>query len=75
MVAVVAVLAAIVLPSSQPAVVDQLRAVAQIVATDLAYARSLAVANNSNYKVTFDVKGNQYVMTYSGTNPALCAIA
>ncbi len=71
MVAVVAVLAAIVLPSSQPAVVDQLRTVAQIVATDLAYARSLAVANNSNYKITFDVKGNQYVLTYSGTNPAL----
>ena len=70
-VAVVAILAAIVLPSVQPAVVDQLRAAAQIAATDLAYARSLAVANNSTYKITFDFKQNRYVMTYSGTNPAL----
>ncbi|MEN6450444.1 MAG: prepilin-type N-terminal cleavage/methylation domain-containing protein [Thermoguttaceae bacterium] len=69
--AIVAALTAVVLPSAQPTIVEQLRATAQIVATDLAYARSLAVANNSNYKITFDVSGNQYTLTYSGTSPSL----
>jgi prepilin-type N-terminal cleavage/methylation domain-containing protein len=70
-VVVIAILAAVVLPSAQPAVVDQLRSTAQIVATELAYARSLAVANNGNYKITFDFRGNRCVLTYSGTNAAL----
>jgi len=60
-----------VLPSGQPAICDQLRSTAQIMAADLAYARSLAVANNSNYRVTFDLSGNRYVLAYSGVNPAL----
>jgi type II secretory pathway pseudopilin PulG len=70
-VAIVGILAAIVLPSAQPAIYDQLRSTAQIVATDLAYARSLAMANNSNYRLTFDLSGNRYVLAHSGTNPAL----
>lgn len=70
-VAIVAILAAVVLPSMQPATYDQLRSTAQIVATDLAYARSLAVANNDNYRITFDLGANRYVLTHSGANPAL----
>jgi prepilin-type N-terminal cleavage/methylation domain-containing protein len=70
-VAIVGFLAAIVLPSSQPAIYDQLRSTAQIVATDLSYARSLAVANNDNYRIAFDLTGNTYTMTHSGANPAL----
>ena len=70
-VAIVGILAAIVLPSAQPAIYDQLRSTAQIVATDLAYARSLAVANNSSYRVTLDLSGNRYVLAHSGANPAL----
>jgi prepilin-type N-terminal cleavage/methylation domain-containing protein len=70
-VAIMGILAAIVLPSAQPAIYDQLRSTAEIVATDLAYARSLAVANNDNYRITFDLSANRYVMQHSGTNPAL----
>ena len=69
--AIIGFLAAIVLPSLQPAVYDQLRSTAQILATDLSYARSLAVANNDNYRITFDLTGNTYTMTHSGANPAL----
>ena len=70
-VAVVGILLAIVLPSTQPSIYDQLRSTARIVATDLAYARSLAVAYNSTYRVTFDTKENQYILKHSGTNAAL----
>lgn len=73
-VAVVAVLAAVLMPSSETAYVDQLRATAEIVRTDLAYARSLAVANNSHYRVSFDVDENRYVLEHVGTNAALDAL-
>jgi prepilin-type N-terminal cleavage/methylation domain-containing protein len=73
-VAVIAILAALVLPSAQPAVVEQLRSTARIVADDMAYARSLAVANNSAYRITFDITGNRYTLTYSGTNASLATL-
>ncbi len=70
-VAIVAVLASVLLPSAQPAVHEQLRSTARIVAADLAYARSLAVSNGDNYKVAFDLNENRYVLTHSGANPSL----
>lgn len=70
-VTIVGILAAIVLPSAQPSVYDQLRSTARIAATDLAYARSLAVAYNDKYTITFDTKGNRYVLKHSGANAAL----
>ena len=70
-VAIVGILVAIVLPSTQSTVYDQLRSTAQIVATDLAYARSLAVANNSNYRIAYDLNENRYVLTHSGANASL----
>lgn len=73
-VAIVGILAAVLLPSAQPAVYDQLRSTAQILATDLAYARSLAVANNDNYRVTLNLTSNSYVLTHSGPNPALAQL-
>lgn len=69
--AIMGILAGVLLPSMQPAVYDELRSTAQIVATDLAYARSLAVANNSNYQITFDLNANGYTLKHSGTNTAL----
>jgi len=60
-----------VLPSSNPGIHDQLRSAARIVATDLAYGRSLALANNSSYKFTFDAENNRYVLEHSGSNPEL----
>lgn len=70
-IALAGVLTAMVLPSAEPSVNEQLRATARILATDLAYARSLAVTNNSRYRVAFDVEGNRYVIEHSGGNPSL----
>lgn len=64
-------LLALVLPSGQPAVVEQLRSTARLVTADLAYARSLTISNNSNYKIKFDLQNNRYVLEHSGANPAL----
>jgi Tfp pilus assembly protein FimT len=69
--AIMGVLVGLALPSSEPSIYDQLRAVARILANDLSYGRSLAVANNSTYRFTFDAAGNQYVLEHAGTNAAL----
>ena len=74
-VAIVGILVGVLLPNMQPAVYDQLRSTAQIVATDLAYARSLAVANGDNYRIAFDLNNNRYVLTHSGANAALNTLA
>lgn len=70
-VAVVAILAAVALPNSRTSLADQLRSTARITAGELAYARNLAVANNSKYKVTFESDENRFVLKHSGTNPSL----
>jgi prepilin-type N-terminal cleavage/methylation domain-containing protein len=70
-IAIMAILAAVVLPGSQSSPHEQLRAVAQIVATDFAYARSLGVANDSSYQITFDFTKNRYVMKHSGGKTSL----
>jgi prepilin-type N-terminal cleavage/methylation domain-containing protein len=69
-IALMGILAAIVMPSANPAIRDQLIATAQIVASDLAYARSLAVVNNSSYRFTFDLVANSYTLQHCGTNPS-----
>ncbi len=69
--AIIGVMVGILLPSMQPSVFDQLRSTAQVVAADLAYARSLAVANNSNYQITFKLNQNRYELTHTGSNSAL----
>ncbi len=73
-VAIIGILVAIVLPSSQPAVYDQLRSTAEIVSSHLAYARSLAVANNSKYSITFDINGNRFALKHSGTSSTLAKL-
>ncbi len=73
-IALMGIVAALALPSLSPAIHDQLQGAAQIIAHDLAYARGLAVANNSSYRFSFDLANNQYVMRYSGSNPALAAL-
>lgn len=69
--AIVAILAAVALPDFQPAAVEQLRSTARIVAADLAFARSLAVSNNSTYKIEFSIAENRYVLSHSGTKSGL----
>lgn len=70
-VSIMGILAAVALPSFNPGIHDQLQSAARIVASDLAYARSLAVANNSQYRITFDAARNRYVLRHSGVNAAL----
>jgi len=69
--AVMGILAGVVLPSTDPGLHDQLRSAAQILRTDLAYGRSLAVTYNSTYRIDFDAKANRYVLVHSGSNPTL----
>ena len=70
-IALMGIVAALALPSLSPAIHDQLEGAAQVISHDLAYARGLAVANNSSYRLTFDFSANQYVLRHSGANPAL----
>lgn len=70
-VAVVAILTAAMLPWVESTQHDTLMAAAQSVATDLAYARSLAVAHNSTYSVTFYPTENRYILQHTGTDHAL----
>ncbi len=68
------ILALAVIPSATPSVHDELTSVAQILAADLAYGRSLAVLNNDRYQFQFDLTNNQYTLTYSGSNAALTSL-
>jgi prepilin-type N-terminal cleavage/methylation domain-containing protein len=68
---IMGILASMAIPNANPSLHDQLEGVAQMLAGDIAYARNLAVVNNSTYRFTFDITNNQYILKYSGTNPAL----
>ncbi len=70
-IALMTIVAAVAIPRFQPSIHAQLEAAAQIVAADTAYARNLAVSNNSNYRLSFDLAQNRYVLTHSGSEPAL----
>ena len=59
MVSLLTIMAAIALPSAAPSVGVQLASVAEVVAGDLAYGRSLAILNNDTYQFLFDVVHNQ----------------
>ncbi len=70
-VSLIGIMAALALPSLQPNIGDQLVSGAYVMAADLDYARSLAIANDSEYRITFDSAANRYVLTHVGANPAL----
>ena len=70
-VSILAIFAGLVIPSSYQTSYDQLLSAARVLASDLAYARSLAVTNNDLYTVTFSGAGNSYTLVYGGSNPAL----
>ncbi len=61
-----AVLAGLVLPKSNVSIRDQLRSAVQVLAADLAYARSLAITYGSRYRVHFDLEQQQYVIEHAG---------
>jgi len=70
-IAILGILVGLVLPEADANYYDQVRALAHILRTDLAYGRSLAVANNSSYRFTFDTAQNRYLLEHSGSNAAL----
>jgi prepilin-type N-terminal cleavage/methylation domain-containing protein len=69
--AVIAILIGIVMPRGDPNALEQLRSTAQIVSTELSYGRSLAMANGSTYKFTFDIAQNNFTLTHIGADAAL----
>ena len=73
-ISLIGILAATILPSANPSIHDQLHAGAQLLSADIGYARNLAVANGSSYKLTFDLALNQYTLLHSGTNTALAKL-
>jgi hypothetical protein len=70
-VSILLVFAGLLIPRSSETSYDQLLSAARVLASDLAYARSLAVTNNDQYMVTFSGSGNRYTLQYNGANPAL----
>ncbi len=73
-IAILGIIAAVVLPQLTSDIPERLTAAAQVVISDLEYARSLAVANNSKYKITFDPGQNRYYLQHSGTNAVLTTL-
>jgi prepilin-type N-terminal cleavage/methylation domain-containing protein len=65
------IMAALTIPNANTGLHDRLQGAAHIVAADLAYVRSLAVTNNSRYRLTFDIAQNRYLLEHSGAVGAL----
>lgn len=70
-VAILSILAAVLIPQLSGDLPERLSAAAQTVTGDLDYARSLAVANNSKYTITFDAANNRYCLRHTGTSALL----
>jgi len=73
-IAVLGILLGVAMPSSNPSLHHQLQSAASILRTDLAYGRSLAVSNNSNYRVAFDPANNRCVLEHSNTDAAFASL-
>jgi prepilin-type N-terminal cleavage/methylation domain-containing protein len=70
-VALLALVAGLIIPNATANLRDQLEGAVEILVGDVALARSLAVANDSSYRIAFDLPNNQYVLTHAGANPTL----
>lgn len=68
---VLGILVGAMIPKMEALAPEQLRAGAQIVAADLAYARDLAVVNGSRYEMQFDVAANRYTLRHTGDDDRL----
>ena len=70
-VAILSLVAGMIIPAANPSLKDQLEGAAAVLTSDIALARSLAVANDSSYRLTFDVTNNRYILEHTGTNTSL----
>lgn len=71
---ILGILAAVTIPYFETTAADQLQAAATVLVADIDYARSLAIANGSDYRLTFQPASNQYQLTHSGSNSLLHAL-
>ncbi|MCG8587428.1 MAG: hypothetical protein MI757_22200 [Pirellulales bacterium] len=67
-VSVLAVLAAVMITGTDSSAHDRLRSLAEVIQSDLTYARSLAVANATPYRVSFDADAGTYTLEHAGTD-------
>jgi prepilin-type N-terminal cleavage/methylation domain-containing protein len=67
----VSILAEVAITNATTTTYEELQSAASIIAGELAYARGLAVGNNSTYCFTLDTTNNQLVMTNTGSDPSL----
>lgn len=67
-VVIIGILFALIIPQLNTSAADQLQAAAQIVASDVEYARSLAVSNDTKYRFTFEPDSDRYYLEHTGTN-------
>lgn len=65
---VMGIVAALAVPQFRPDVPRQLQAAADGLAADLSWARSLAVMNNSRYRITLDTAAQRYVLRHAGAS-------
>ncbi len=68
------IVAAMVIPDSNPNVVSQLSSAAQVLQSDLAYCQSLSVTHNSTFHIQFDVDSDEYYLEHTGTDTSLDAL-
>ena len=73
-VVLLSIITAVSVPCFIGATSEPLYAAAHVVAADLQYCRELAVSNNSDYEVGFDVSLNRYEISHQGANASLDAL-
>jgi prepilin-type N-terminal cleavage/methylation domain-containing protein len=73
-IAIMSIMAGAAIPLFQPDVAVELEATGRIISGELARVRDIAVANNSSYRLTFDLAQNQYYLEHSGTNAGLATL-
>jgi prepilin-type N-terminal cleavage/methylation domain-containing protein len=70
-IAILGILAGLAIPYFNATAIDQLQGGATIVVADVDYARNLAIANASEYRLAFTPANNCYQLTHTGSNTLL----
>lgn len=65
------IMARLLISSSSPTLYSQLSSTAGVIAGEMAYARSLAVGNNSSYRFDVDTAGNRLILSHTGADSML----
>ncbi len=73
-VVVLGILTAMAIPAFGPNVASALNSTADVVVADVMNVRQLAIANNSTYRLTFEIDQNRYYLEYTGSNSSLSTL-